>query len=126
MGDFGISAEGRFAMMINERHTALSGGYAGSGTGGAANAPANLVANSFAMAINDTYFAPVGEWRVDASLKINRCIGLRAGYSGMAIGGIGRAASSVVYTLPSFGLSSSAGTDAIVVHAFTLGLEFNR
>jgi hypothetical protein len=126
-GYFGVTAEGRFTPGLNSQRAHQIGSYAGvPEPGGEPNGPANLFANSFTNSHRDIAFSPVGEWRLDATAKINRCVAFRIGYTGMVIGGISRAAPKIVYELPNFGLSQEGSNEILLSHALTLGVEFNR
>jgi Putative beta barrel porin-7 (BBP7) len=68
-------------------------------------------------------FAPVGELRVAASYHIWNGFALNVGYTGSAIGGIKRAASSVRYALPDMGYVDN-GTQTLLTNGVDFGVEF--
>ena len=87
------------------------------------NEPLNLNPMAFATVQDSTEFAPVLEWRADATYALTRHLGLRVGYTGWFMGGISRASTSIDYTLPTFGFDLD-NDDQIIAHALTLGAEF--
>ncbi len=68
-------------------------------------------------------FSPVGELRVEASYHLTKAFALKAGYDGMYVGNVSRAAQSVRYYLPMMGFKDG-GTQNLVVNGFHVGLEF--
>ena len=54
--------------------------------------------NATNSAKHEFVFSPIGEWRFGAQFKVSQAILLRAGYTGMWLGGIARASSSTAYT----------------------------
>ncbi len=68
-------------------------------------------------------FSPVGELRVEAAYHLTKAFALKAGYTGMYVGNVRRAAQSVRYFLPTMGFQD-AGTQNLVVNGFNLGVEF--
>lgn len=119
-----FALEGRAMPAMNLLSTHLDGVVATNITnaagGPAALSPSTLDTNDF-----DIDFGFVGEWRCDLQLAVNDWCALRVGYTGMAIGGLARAASSIEYTLPTFQLNPSAN-DWLFAHGLTLGVVFNR
>jgi hypothetical protein len=123
VGDWRVGGSLRFLWGINSQRGEQSGSYAVNGTPGGQNQPLNLNPGAFSTVDEGTSFAPVFEWRVDVNYDIGRHVAARVGYTGFVIGGIGRAANSIEYALPSFGMSLS-DDDSLVFNAFTAGLEF--
>ncbi len=85
------------------------------------NLPLNLNAGSFSNVDEDVSFSPVFEWRFDAAYNVGQHARARIGYTGILFGGISRGATSIDYTLPSFGMSLS--DDAVVFNALTFGFD---
>jgi hypothetical protein len=73
--------------------------------------------------LQEQNFAPVGELRVAASYHITTGFALNVGYTGSAIGGIKRAASSVRYALPDMGYVDN-GTQTMLTNGVDFGVEF--
>jgi hypothetical protein len=65
----------------------------------------------------------VAEMRLRARYHVTAAFSVTAGYTGMFVGNIRRAAPSVHYSLPSFGYND-AGTQDLFVNGFDLGVEF--
>jgi hypothetical protein len=125
-GPLTLVAEGRFLAGLNFQSVQQRGEIGTNAEFGGTNAPVNLTANSFVHAYDDREFSPVGEWRLEFTYHFSRYAALRAGYTGMVMGGINRAAPQIEYTLPSFGLSRSDSQETVVATAFTLGIEIGR
>jgi hypothetical protein len=125
-GFFSLAAESRFLLGVNFQGAQQTGSIASNAQATGTNEPAALFPNSASYATNAEYFAPGAEIRVDSRFNINRYVALRLGYTGMFLGGIGRASPKVVYELPNFGLSSGASQEALLANALTLGVEVNR
>ena len=123
MGDLRVGGSLRFLFGINSQRGEQSGSYAINGTPGGQNQPLNLNPGAFSTVEEGTAFSPVFEWRVDLAYDVGRHVAARVGYTGFVVGGIGRAANSVEYALPSFGMSLN-DDDSLVYNAFTVGLEF--
>ena len=68
-------------------------------------------------------FSPVGELRLETAYYLTQSFALKAGYTGMYIGSIRRAATSVQYYLPDMGFRDS-GTQTLISNGVDLGIEF--
>jgi len=68
-------------------------------------------------------FSPVAELRIETAYKLTQSFALTAGYTGMFVGNIRRAATSVEYTLPYMGYKN-AGTQNFLSNGFNFGVEF--
>jgi len=73
--------------------------------------------------LQEQEFAPVGELRVAASYHITSGFALNIGYTGTAISGIKRAASSVRYALPEMGYVDN-GNQTMLTNGVDFGVEF--
>ena len=90
---------------------------------GALNRPLYARPTAFTHGRQERDFSPVAELRLQAKYSFTRSFGLNVGYTGMFIGNIRRAASSVHYKLPDMGFLDS-GTQDMLVNGFDLGVEF--
>jgi hypothetical protein len=90
---------------------------------GALNQPLYARPTAFSHGISEREFSPVAEMRLRARYHITTAFSMTAGYTGMFVGGIRRAAPSVRYALPAFGYND-AGTQDLLVNGFDLGVEF--
>jgi hypothetical protein len=122
VGDIRVGGTFRFLLGLNFQRGLQSGSYATNVSPGEQNQPLNLNPGSFSSGENNVAVSPVLDWRLDAAYDIGKHFAARIGYTGMFIGGIGRAANSIEYTLPSFGLSVT-DDDVMVLNAFTAGIE---
>jgi len=68
-------------------------------------------------------FSPIGELRLEAAYYLTQALALKAGYTGMYVGNIRRAATSVKYYLPDMGFRDS-GTQDLISNGFDLGIDF--
>lgn len=68
-------------------------------------------------------FSPVGELRLEAAYYLTQAFALKAGYTGMYVGNIRRAATSVRYYLPDMGYRDS-GTQNLISNGVDFGIEF--
>ncbi len=73
------------------------------------------------IALDD--FSPVGELRLEAAYFVTQAIALKAGYTGMYVGNVRRAATSVRYYLPDMGFRDS-GTQDLISNGLDLGIDF--
>jgi len=68
-------------------------------------------------------FSPVGELRLEAAYYLTQAFALKAGYTGMYVGNIRRASTSVRYYLPDMGFRDS-GTQNLISNGVDFGVEF--
>jgi hypothetical protein len=90
---------------------------------GASNRLLYMRANALSHGLQEQEFAPVGELRVAASYHVTSGFALNIGYTGSAISGIKRAASSVRYALPEMGYVDN-GTQTMLTNGVDFGIEF--
>jgi hypothetical protein len=89
------------------------------------NAPANMHPLSFMSSLTQTGFSPTGEIRLNATYEITRAFGVNFGYTGMYLGNIGRAPTSINYTLINMGIFPN-NRENVFVNGFNVGFVFNR
>jgi hypothetical protein len=141
-GRFGFSAEGRFTAGVNGQNVNQNG-IIGSGlvagqnpsaatqTGGGTSTffqyPTLLGATSFVHSTHWVEFSPIAELRVEAHMQLTNIIAVKAGYTGMFINNVVRAADMVDYTVPSMGITRNLNGNLQPVYAqgLTLSIEFN-
>ncbi len=68
-------------------------------------------------------FSPVGELRLEAAYYVTQAVALKLGYTGMYVGNIRRAATSVRYYLPDMGFHNS-GNQELISNGVDAGIEF--
>jgi hypothetical protein len=68
-------------------------------------------------------FSPMGELRLQTAYYLTQNFALKAGYTGMYVGNIRRASTSVRYFLPDMGFRNS-GTQNFISNGVDLGVEF--
>jgi hypothetical protein len=142
IGRFSISAEGRFTAAINAQ-SVLQDGLMASGLNapnpstyeqGLAGDqfihqyPTLMSATSFTHSTHYIEFSPIIELRVEAHMQLTNIISLKAGYTGLFVNNVVRAADMVDYTMPSMGITRNLQGNLQPVYAqgLNLGIEFNR
>jgi hypothetical protein len=68
-------------------------------------------------------FSPVAELRLESAYYLTQAVALKVGYTGMYVGNIRRAATSVRYFLPDMGFRDS-GTQNLITNGVDVGIEF--
>jgi hypothetical protein len=82
--------------------------------------------SQFDDAETNTTFAGGGELRLDVSYQLSKAVALRMGYTGIYLGGIGRASRRVDYTLPNMMISQANQSEGFYINGFNFGVEINR
>jgi hypothetical protein len=120
------SAEGRFMAAANFQNGNQYWTYATETlTPPVRNAPAVTV-SAVRNEAHNTEFTPLGELRVQTSYYLTRAVALKVGYTVLYADGIQRAANSVHYSLPNFGIRNNDGDDYILTNGLSFGVEVNR
>lgn len=91
---------------------------------GFAGVPYAVGGNTFFHRLNNEFFSPLGEFRFDLGCQITRAISLKAGWTGIAAGGIARASNTIRYDFPQLGIEQRQ--EEIFAHGVTFGFELNR
>jgi hypothetical protein len=73
--------------------------------------------------LQEREFSPVAELRLQTTYHLFTAFAIKAGYTGMFVGNIRRAAPSVLYSLPDMGYLD-AGTQDLLINGFDFGVEF--
>jgi Putative beta barrel porin-7 (BBP7) len=68
-------------------------------------------------------FSPVAELRLESAYYLTQAVALKVGYTGMYVGNVRRAATSVKYFLPDMGFRDS-GTQNLITNGVDVGIEF--
>ena len=129
-GRFGISAEGRFTAGINAQSVNQTGLLASQliAGGNVAPEPTLMSATSFSHSSHWVEFSPIVELRVEAHMQLTNLIAVKAGYTGIFVNNVVRAADMVDYTLPSLGITRNLNGNLQPLYAqgLTLSIEINR
>ncbi|HEV3004928.1 MAG TPA: hypothetical protein VGX78_10730 [Pirellulales bacterium] len=88
--------------------------------------PVGLVPQSFVHTRFATQFAPVGELRLNLQYQAYRSIAVQAGWTGLFMGGIGRSANAIDWSLPSFGILNDHSRQFMLVQGLNIGVVINR
>ncbi len=137
-GRFGISADTRFTPGINSQAIAQDGRLAAgliAGqnaalplTEGATAYPTLMGATGFNSSTHFIEFSPIVELRVEAHMQLTNLIEVKAGYTGIFVNNVVRAADMVNYSLPNMGITRSLGGNLqeVYIQGLNLSIEFNR
>lgn len=118
-----LEANGRFMFGYNTADWDQNGLIGEGMIPGALNQPLYGRATAFAHGLQEREFSPVAELRLQTTYHVTTGFAVKAGYTGMFVGSIRRAAPSVLYSLPYMGYQDS-GTQDLLVNGFDLGIEF--
>ncbi len=129
-GRFGISAEGRFTAGINAQSVNQDGILASGLVAGQNVAPQPLLmgATGFNHSTHWVEFSPIIELRVEAHMQLTNMIAVKAGYTGIFINNVVRAADMVNYTVPDMGITRDlqGNLQTVYMQGLNLSIEFNR
>jgi hypothetical protein len=92
---------------------------------GGLNKPVIMQPTYFDYGRRDLVFAPVGEFRAEASYQLTSALELKLGYTFTFIDGISRGGQLVDYVLPDMGLLEG-GHQEIFINGVNVGLELNH
>jgi hypothetical protein len=138
IGRFGISAESRFTAGINAQSVNQDGLLAKSLLAGQNNTltiadgatayPTLMNATSFTHSTHWIEFSPIVELRVEAHAQLTNLIAVKAGYTGIFVNNVVRAADMVDYTVPTMGITRSlnGNLQQVYMQGLNLSIEFNR
>jgi hypothetical protein len=129
IGRFAISAEGRFTAGINAQSVTQDGLLAsGLSAPNAAPLPTLMSAHSFTNSEHWIEFSPIIELRVEAHMQLTNIIAVKAGYTGIFVNNVVRAADMVDYTLPNLGITRdlNGNMQNVYIQGLNLSIEFNR
>ena len=82
--------------------------------------------NAFASSDHQTTFTPLGEFRIEGHVQLTRLISMKVGWTGIVMGGIGRASDMVNYALPTMSINSSQNQQTVFMQGVNIGVELNR
>ena len=118
-----LSADTRFVFGYNVQDWSQQNGIGSEFVPGAINRPlyAQPTYSTYSKALNG--FSPLGELRLQASYYLTQNFALKAGYTGMYVGNIRRASTSVKYALPDMGFRNSGSQD-LISNGVDMGVEF--
>jgi hypothetical protein len=111
--------------------SSLSGGGTGTTTSGSSitipqfRVP-GLVPTGVYNVVHRTTFAPVGEFRFNAHYQIFRNIQATVGWTGLAMGGIGRSTQMSNYALPTLGILNTGAREFVLVQGLNFGININH
>lgn len=128
-GRFGFSVDSRFTAGINAQSVRQDGRLANTLLGNNAfPLPTLMYSNGFNHSANMTQFSPIVELRAEFHMQITNLIAAKAGWTGMWVNNVVRAADMIDYTVPSMGITAANGGNLqdVFINGLTLSVEFNR
>ena len=130
IGRFAFSVESRFMPGINAQAIEEDGLLA-SGLIAGQNAPPQptlMNATSFTHSTHFIEFSPLIELRAEARMKLTNMITVKAGYTGIFINNVARAADMIDYTVPNMGITRdlNGNLQNVYIQGLNLGIEVNR
>ena len=93
--------------------------------GNAAPLPTLMGAHSFVNSTHWIEFSPIIELRVEAHMQLTNIIGVKAGYTGIFVNNVARAADMVDYTLPNMGITRNldGNMQQVYIQGLNLSVE---
>jgi hypothetical protein len=89
------------------------------------NRPLYLNPTDFRWKHTEDQFSPVGELRVEAAYQLTKAVALKVGWTGLFVGNLARASTSVRYHLPNMGILANDHQD-VFSNGVNFGVEINR
>ena len=91
---------------------------------GVSGFPTGLGGVDFQHRIATQRFSPVGELSVDLGFQLTSQLKVKTRWTGMVAGGIGRAANTILYEIPTLGIINRS--EDLFAHNLSIGIEMNR
>ena len=90
--------------------------------------PTLMGPTSFTNSTHFIEFSPIIEFRVEAHMQLTNIISVKAGYTGIFVNNVARAADMVDYTVPTMGITRSleGNLQNVYIQGLNLGFEINR
>ena len=139
IGRFAFSVESRFMAGINGQDISQDGLLGSQLFAGIPQAngvtiantpplPTLMSATAFTHSTHYVEFSPLIELRAEARMKLTNMITVKAGYTGIFINNVARAADMINYTVPNMGITRdlNGNLQPVYIQGLTLGIEFNR
>lgn len=124
-GKWRLNLDGRAMLGWNINNSNMEGGLGFDLNPGGLNKPVIFQPTYFQYGRRDDQFAPVGEFRAEASYQLTSALELKVGYNFTFIDGISRSGQLVDYVLPDMGLLPG-GDQEIFINGVNVGLELNH
>ena len=118
-----MKADTRFTFGYNVQNWRQENGIGSNLVPGAVNRPIHAQPTYSAYGLQRNTFSPIGELRLESAYYLTQNVALKVGYTGMYVGNIRRAATSVKYFLPDMGFRDS-GTQNLITNGVDVGIEF--
>lgn len=141
IGRFSFSVESRFTAGINAQAIEQDG-LLGADLSLGYPSPPNLTTHTtpvppqpflmgptgFTHSTHFIEFSPLIELRAEARMKLTNMITVKAGYTGIFINNVARAADMINYTVPNMGITTAlnGNLQPVYIQGLNLGIEINR
>ncbi len=125
-GRWTLVTEGRFCAALNSQNYSQDGLIGSKLHPGEDGLPLIAQATSFTHSAHRYEFSPISELRVEALLEITKTISIGAGWNGMYMGNIARAANSIRYEVPYMGIRTDNNQQDLFMNGLNLKLIINR
>ena len=85
-------------------------------------------ATAFQSSAHWLEFSPIIELRLEAHAQLTNLIAVKAGYTGIFVNNVARAADMVNYTVPNMGITRdlNGNLQNVYIQGLNLSIEFNR
>jgi hypothetical protein len=139
IGRFAFSVESRFTAGINAQDIGQDGLLGSQLFSGIPQAngitlvnpppePTLMSATSFTHSTHYIEFSPIIELRAEARMQLTNMITVKAGYTGIFINNVARAADMINYTVPNMGITRdlNGNLQPVYIQGLNIGVEVNR
>lgn len=125
-GRWTLVGEARFCAALNTQNFTQDGLIGSKLHPGEFGLPLVAEATSFNHQATRYRFSPITECRLEAVLELTKTMSIGAGWNGMYIGNVARAANSIDYAVPYMGLDLSNNEQNIFMNGLSLKFMINR
>jgi len=129
-GRFGFSAESRFTAGVNAQAIGQEGLLAAGLTSGQNTPPQPTLmgATSFTHSTHYIEFSPIIELRAEAHMQLTNVISVKAGWTGIFVNNVARAADMIDYTVPTMGITRNldGNLQNVFITGLNVSVEINR
>jgi hypothetical protein len=125
VGRVQLSLEARALAAANYQHVTQSGEIGTIGFGATQVINVQLPAR-FSSTVNQTEFAPGGEFRANLKYQLFRSLYVQGGYTALFIDNIARGSYMTFYNLPNMGILADNNKTGFLLQGFNVGVVVNR
>lgn len=125
-GRWTLVGEARFCAALNSQNFTQDGLIGSKLHPGEQGLPVIAEATTFTHSAHRYQFSPITECRLEAVLELTKTMSIGAGWNGMYIGNVARAANSINYTVPYMGIITDNNQQSIFMNGLSLKFMINR